>query len=401
MDGNWAHYHPHLPELIEDPYPAYVWLREHAPVHYVKETDVWALSRYDDIVAAARDDAVFSNSQGLGFSRRGSAALTGLDRPHHTQLRRQMLPHFSRGGVGDRRARAEEICDEQLDVALDNTETNFAQTVSTPYLARLVNEWMGIPETDLELVNGGSTAASLHMAGDFSAENMTQLECFGRYFEGMAIQEEAAKEAGAFAPGRERTLSDVLLTPTPDGYDLNHEEISAMLALLAIGGNETTAQFFSAMVHFLSERPDVFEQIRAERGLIPAATEEMLRYLSPVQGLFRNTSEAVTIGGSEVPANAKVLLLYASGNYDPAHYEAPDEFRIDRFPRGVPDADHLSFTIGVHICLGAHLARLLTYVLLDRLCDRVKRIELVGPIRRSHNALVRVYEDLPVRLKAA
>lgn len=403
ISGTWEHYDPHLPELIEDPYPAYVWLREHSPVHYVESTDVWALSRYDDILAAARDDDVFSNKTGLGFARatEDPTSLTQLDRPHHTRLRRQLMGNFARGSIDTHRARAVALMDEQLDLAMGSRETNFASTVSTPYLSRLVGEWMGIPDPDIDMVNQGSTAASLVMAGDFSNEVMGQLAGFGEYFEAMATREEADREAGAFCPGTERTLSDVLLTPAPDGYELTHAETSGQLALLAVGGNETTAQFFSAAAIFLAERPDIFDQIRADRSLIPAATEEMLRYLSPVQGLFRSTTRAVSVGGREIPADAKVLLLYASGNHDPAHYEAPDEFRIDRFPRGVADSDHLSFTTGVHICLGAHLARMMVYVFLNRLADRVKRIEIAGPVQRSHNALVRVIDNLPVRLEAA
>ncbi|MGE0666923.1 MAG: cytochrome P450 [Sphingomonadales bacterium] len=399
---DWSHYAPHLPELIDDPFPAYVWLREHSPVHYVESEDIWCLSRYDDIAAAVRDDAVFSNTQGVGYSRdEGGLALTNIDRPHHTRLRRQMLNYFSRGSVGLHKARAEQLINQLIDGIIEQPGANLAQSISMPFLATLVAEWMGIPPTDIKFVNDGATASSLVMAGDFSEGPLKARACFARYFDAMAIQEEAAKEAGAFCPGQLRTLSDALFTPTPDGYELTHAESTQMLALLAVGGNETTAQFLSAVAHFLSEREDVFETLRADRSLVPAACEELLRYLSPVQGLFRNTREETRIHGRTIPANSKILLLYASGNHDPSHYDAPGEFRLNRFPRGVGDADHLSFTEGVHKCLGAHLARLMIITFINGLCDRVKRIEMTGPVGRSHNALVRCIEDLPVHLHAA
>lgn len=402
MATDWKHYTPHLPELIDDPYPAYVWLREHSPVHHVESEGIWAVSRYADIAEVVRDDKVFSNDESVGYSRnKAKLALTGLDRPHHTTLRRQMMPYFSRGSVAQHKARAEALLNELLDEIIEVPGANLAQTVSMPFLARLVGEWMGIPAGDIKFVNDGATAASLVMAGDFSDAPVSQLASFGRYFDDMALRIEADRSAGAFCPGQLRTLSDALFTPTPDGYELNHAEHTAMLALLAVGGNETTAQFLSAVANFLAERPDVFEAVRADRSLVPAATEELLRYLSPVQGLFRNTLSDYNLNGTIIPADVKVLLLYASGNHDAGHYENPGEFRLDRFPRGVGDADHLSFTEGIHKCLGAHLARLMIGVFINGLCDRVRSIELTGPMGRSHNALVRCIEDLPVHLHAA
>ena len=128
--------------------------------------------------------------------------------------------------------------------------------------------------------------------------------------------------------------------------------------LLATGGNETTAQL-PLQPRIFCRQPEILERLRTEPQLRPSAVEAVLRYISPGTGLFRHTTRAVQIPGAdrEIPAGAKVLLMYGSGNHDDAHYDRPDEFVIDRFPRGFADADHLSFTTGIHVCLGAHLAR--------------------------------------------
>ena len=123
--GEWAHFTPHLPEVIDDPYPAFRWLRHNAPAFYVESEDIWVLSRYDDVVAAARDPQTFSQTESVGYSRhRGKGlALTALDPPDHTELRRLTAPIFSPRSVATHRADAVALLDELLDDAIDAPET--------------------------------------------------------------------------------------------------------------------------------------------------------------------------------------------------------------------------------------------------------------------------------------
>jgi len=393
---SWAHYHPHLPELIEDPYPAYAWLRENAPVKYIEAEQIWALSRYDDIRAAVRNPDVFSNDEGVGYARAASTALTNLDHPLHTRLRRHIRPHFLQEAVlAAHSQRAQALMDELLDAVIDR-EADLAKLIAMPFLSRLVCEWMGIPACDRAFVNDGATAGSLIMSGGGNPEAYALADRFGVYFQAKAAQIEAIRDVGGVCPAR--NLSDLLFTAGPDGQVMTHEESLANMQLVAVGGNETTGQFLSAVLLFLSRRPDVLALIRAEPERAPALVEELLRHLSPVQGLFRNTKSAVTVRGVEIPAGAKVLMLYASGNHDPHHYPDPDVFQPDRYPGGAADADHLSFANGRHVCLGQYLARLVTTVLLRTIAERVEAIEITGPPVRSPNALVSVYESLPARL---
>jgi cytochrome P450 len=114
--------------------------------------------------------------------------------------------------------------------------------------------------------------------------------------------------------------------------------------------------------------------------------------------MFRSVHEDITFAGTAIPANSKVLLLLASANHDETHYPNPEEFVLDRFPRGFVDADHVAFQAGIHTCLGAPLAREFIAVYLDRLAERVAEVRQVGPMKRSINALVKCVEDLPVEL---
>jgi cytochrome P450 len=392
--AGWEHFTPHLPELIEDPYPAFRWLRDHAPCFHVESEDIWAVSRYDDVVAAARDPASFSNEEGVGYNRNRESglALTNIDPPHHTTLRRLTAGFFTPAAVAARADAIGALLDGLLDDAFAAGEVNVAEAISNPYLSRFVGGLMGLPDADLPDIKDWATAASLRMAGDFRPEVLDRVGQFAEYFAGFVRERQRDEQTGR------RDFTDLLFDACPGGYRLRFEEIVQYETLLATGGNETTAQLLSALVLLMAEQPDILERLRREPDLRPSAVEEALRYLSPVNGLFRHTTTAVEIAGTTMPADAKVLLLYGSANHDERHYDDPDSFRIDRFPRGFADADHVSFTTGIHVCLGAHLARVFIDVLLERFAARVAAIEATGPVRRSHNALVRVIDDLPSRL---
>ena len=398
-EHGWEHFTPHLPEVIEDPYPAFRWLRHHAPVFYVASEDIWVLSRHADIQAAARDFQTFSQLEGVGYAREhGGLGLTSLDPPHHTEMRRLTAPLFSPRAVKQHRAQAVGVLDRLLDEVFAASEpVNLAEVVANPYLSTIVGDLMGLPEHSRALVKDGATAGSLMMAGDFDPVNLSMAEQFVAYFEGFVRERGEALGRGECPAG---PFSNTIFDTCPTGYEPTFEERVTYETLLATGGNETTAQLLSNLMILLSEQPEILERLRTEPQLRPSAVEEVLRYISPVTGLFRHTTRAVQIPAAdrEIPAGAKVLLMYGSGNHDDAHYARPDEFVIDRFPRGFADADHLSFTIGIHVCLGAHLAREMIDVFLERFATRVAAITITGPVQRSHNALVRVIDDLPARL---
>ena len=396
--AGWAHFTPHLPEVVADPYPAFRWLRDHAPAFYVAPEDIWVLSRYDDVVAAARQPATFSQTEGVGYSRRRgvSLSLTANDAPYHTELRRATAPLFSPRAIAEHRAAAVALLDGLLDGAMRGaTPVNFADAVSNPYLSLLVGGLMGLPPDDLGRIKDGATAASLAMAGDTSPPVMDALGDFGRYFTEFVDRRAEELAAGQRPDG---AFSNQLFERCPSGRHLTQPERAAYEGLLATGGNETTAQLLSNLVLLLAEQPAILERVRVEPAIRPAAVEEVLRYISPVTGLFRHTTRPVTVAGTTIPADAKVLLMYGSANHDERRYDRPDEFVIDRFPRGFADADHVSFTTGIHVCLGAHLARLLIDVFLERMAEHVGGITVAGPVVRSPNALVRVIDELPVVL---
>ena len=168
--------------------------------------------------------------------------------------------------------------------------------------------------------------------------------------------------------------------------------------LLATGGNETTAQLLSNLVLLLERKPEILARLRAEPELRPSAVEEVLRYISPVTGLFRHTTREVVVAGTELPGRGQGAAHVRLGRTTTSASTSVPTSSSSTATHGFADADHVSFTTGIHVCLGGHLARLLINVFLERMAERIDTIEIAGPVVRSSNALVRVIDDLPVVL---
>jgi cytochrome P450 len=164
-----------------------------------------------------------------------------------------------------------------------------------------------------------------------------------------------------------------------------------------VAGNETTRQAISLGTLALAEHPDEWERLRADRSLIPSATEELLRFSSPVWFFRRTATRDVTVRDVDIAAGDKVIVWFAAGNRDPDHYPDPHTLDLARNP-----TDHLTFGRGgPHQCLGAHLARLELRVYLEELVERVERIEPAGEPVRQRTNFTNGLKRLPVRVTLA
>ena len=184
-----------------------------------------------------------------------------------------------------------------------------------------------------------------------------------------------------------------LLAEHPDGH-LSDSEIFFFFLLLLIAGHETTTNLLGNLVIALIAHPDEWRKLKDDPSLVPSAVRESLRYESPIQGFFRTAVAPYRVGDAEIPAGARVLLLFGAANRDPRHYPDPDVFRVERDPR-----DHLGFGGGIHHCLGVTLAEMEGIAVLRELLARAESIELAGDVVRTVNPTLRGAKRLPIRLR--
>jgi len=385
-------YDPFAPGVIADPYPWYRWLHQEAPCHYVPERDVWVISRYDDVVAAARNHGVFSSGEGIGYGRQGNLSLISRDPPEHTRLRRLVTRDFLPRTVATLRPRIEAIVAGLVEAMLEQGRADWETELSEPLPMIVVAEMLGIPverRTDFKRWSDDLIAG---MGADLDETTSGRIE-------------ESTVELVAFL---RQTIAERRTHPTPDPVDLisrlvqasdadglTEGELVSFCVLLIVAGNETTTSALSSQVMMAIEHPDQWQLVVRDALLLPAFVEESLRYRSPVQGVFRNTLATVEVAGTKVPAGAKLLVLFGAANRDPDHYRDPDTFLVARNP-----VDHVAFGSGIHFCLGAPLARLELDIVGQALREKIGRLVPAGEIVPAANPFFRRLRHLPVLVEA-
>lgn len=385
--GVLVSFNPYDPAVIENPYPHYAWLRAEAPVYHNEEHDIWALSRYADVAAALRDYSTYSSEQGVGADYRPVPMMIANDPPEHARLRRFVQREFTPSAVASWQDRIAGIADELLSAALDGETTDWAQDVALPLPVYVITEMLGMPASDRADIKRWSSDVLVALAGHMDSDTIvsieTELLVFAQY---ISDQVDARRNSPA------QDLLSLLLLPNA-GEILTHDELVSFVVLLLVAGNETTSNLLAHFAQLMVEHPDQWEILRNNRELVPNAIEEALRYESPIQGFFRTTTQPVALHGQDIPENAKVMMLYASANRDSAQFVDADRFDVRR-----PIGNHVAFGNGIHLCLGAPIARLEATVLILKMLDRIAGFEAAGTAVRTVNPLLRGYSSLPIRV---
>lgn len=391
------------PALRADPHPIYHRLRAEAPVQEIvgPEGPELLLTRYEDCAAVLRDPRWSSSpshaeaGQNVASPLRAAVAgdnfpvLLFMDPPDHTRLRRLVSKAFTPRTVERLRPRITEILDELVREPAERGELELISELAYPLPVTVICELLGVPVADRDGFSGWSSDASRLLDGviaeDEIERGVTALMQFVNYFN--LLFEDRRR-----SPGED--LISQLLAVEEDGDMLTHQELLATVVLLFVAGHETTMNLVGNGLFQLLSHRDQFDRLAADPSLAPGAVEESLRFDGPVHLTGRVATEDLRVGDVPVPAGRQVVALLAAANRDPQVFEEPDRFDIGR-----TDNHHLTFSHGMHYCLGAALARVEGQVVLGELARRWPDMELLDrtPTRREHFVL-RGLESLRVTL---
>lgn len=397
-------FNPFLPEMRADPYPLYRRLRSEDPVHQ-SFPGVWILTTYADCVAVLRDPDRFSNDsrnsdlyQAFRAARgreptvmEDSAGRTMLfiDPPEHTRLRNLVNKAFTARRIEGLRPHIREIVSGLLDdIEASGRDTfDLVDEVAYPLPVTVICEMLGVPSQDWDQFHRWSSALVVTLDPIMSDEvlgpaNQAAL-AFADYFTAL------------LADRRARPRDDLLtamIAAEDRGERLTEQELLAMCILLLIAGHETTVNLIGNGMLALLRHRDQLERLVQRPSLIRTATEEFLRYDSPVQFLGRTLMEDVEIGGRRIRKGEQVVPVIGAANRDPAQFPDPDALDIGR-----PDNRHLSFGGGIHFCLGAPLARAEGQIGIAELVARFPNLELATEtFERRETVTLRGLKSLPV-----
>lgn len=375
-----------------DPFPHYRRMRESSPVFHDEQSGSWHAFRYDEVQRVLSEHATFSSRMGGDEpSETGqlfAASLITTDPPRHRQLRSLVNQAFTPKAVDALAPRISQLADELLDGIASSGTADLIAGLAYPLPVIVIAELLGIPPADRDRFKQWSDViVSQTRAGAENADHhATNVEMTGYFLD--LIEQRRSR------PGND--LISSLLSAEIDGQKLSVAELLGFCSLLLVAGNETTTNLIGNAVLCFAEVPGTIERLRAEPSLLPQAIEEVLRYRSPVQSMYRVTAADTTLGGVQVPAGAPLVAWIGSANRDERHFERPDQFDIDRGP-----SRHLAFGQGIHFCLGAPLARLESMIALQAVLSRLPGLTLTGAqLERMDSTIVYGLTELPVSWQA-
>ena len=354
---------PFSVEFFEDPWEMYRWLRDEAPVYCNERLGFWALSRYEDCVAAARDVETFTSTKGVNLAQLtqaefGELAQSGdlpllimMDPPDHVRMRKLVSHAFTPRRVASWEPVVQRTVGRFLDDLAGVREFDVTRDLAGPFPVEVISEIMGVPERDRQPIRHWTDAMlEVEVGNPFpTPEGIEAALAMQDYFRALVTDSRRHR--------REGMLCDLLEAEVerPDGgrERLSDEEVVGFVILLMAAGSETVTKLVGNGVMTFEEWPDQRERLKADPTLAASAVEECLRWRAPAQYQGRWSLREREFHGVTIPAGQPVLLVIGAANRDERAYVDPDRFDITRAgPTGI------TFGHGIHFCIGAHLARL-------------------------------------------
>jgi cytochrome P450 len=385
------------PDLAQDPYAYYDWLRDQGPLVYEPKWDVWLITGFDEAISVYHDQATWSNCNTVsGPFVRIPVPLEGDDISEIIEEHRDALPfsdqlpsfdppkHTAHRGllmrlITPKRLKENEdfmwgLADRTIDEFFGRGECEVITDYARPFTLMVVANLLGVPDEDRDAIRVKLAGPDRPMAkfrsslvqqdaekADLSHKPLSFLyDQFTRY-----IEERRAEP-------RDDIMTEMAQATFPDGTLPPVDDVMRIAANLFSAGGETTARLITMSLRRVADRSDVQAELRRDPSLIPAFVEEQLRIESPLKGSFRLARVPTTLGGIDLPAGTTVFIMNDAANRDPRQFEDPQEFRLDRSN----GRNHIGFGHGIHTCAGAPLARAETNVTIRRFLERTDDLRI-------------------------
>jgi cholest-4-en-3-one 26-monooxygenase len=387
------------------PHEWFTWLRTNDPVHRFDEPDgrgYWAITKHADVIACNRDAASFSSEASRGgvvsiedledgpngADADGGRLMLMMDPPDHTRYRKLVNRGFTPRMIGMLETHVRDLTTHILDEALEKPDSDFVVDIAAELPLEVIAELIGVPREERFKIFDWSN----RMIGSEDPEYAVSAEeTFNAQVEMFLYAQQLAEQRRA-TPGDD--IITALLSAEVDGESLSDMDFNLFFLLLSVAGNETTRNAIAHGMNAFLEHPDQWALLAGDPDrYLAGATEEILRWASPVMFFRRNATRDVELRGKTIKEGDKITLWYISANRDEDVFPDPFRFDITRTPN-----PHIAFGGGgPHFCLGAQLARMEISVLFEELVRRLDHVEALGPPDRLRSNFIGGIKHLPVR----
>ena len=382
---------PFSDDVLADPHPFHRDLRDAGPVVHLERYDVYAMGRYAEVHAALVDWQRFESGAGVGISNfrtetpwRPPSLLLETDPPRHDAPRHVLEPILAPRALRRLRDSWEAAAVELVDQLLERGTIDAVTDIAEAFPLRVFPDAVGIQQEGREhlLPYGDHTFNAFGPDNHLVERGKNRLPDVAGW-----VNEQCA---------RDRLTADgfgARIWEAADRGDITHEQAPLIVRSLLTAGVDTTVHALAAVIEGFLSAPDQWEVVRRDPSRARIAFDEAIRWASPVQTFFRTATVDVPLADTVIPAGHKILMFLGAANRDPRHWSDPDRFDLSRDPSG-----HVGFGMGLHQCVGQHVARLEAECVLRALADRVRAIEPAGEPRRHLNNTLRAWASLPIRL---
>jgi len=405
---------PHTDAFYQDPYPTYALLREQAPVYEIPDqpglffVTTWALvrealmdpQRFSNVMPAARRDTpppeVIDEVEALraqGYPYR--PALGTNDPPDHTRYRKMVNRSFTVRGLAWMEPLVDEVADQIAAALPDDTVVDAMENITVPLPVWAIMRILGVEDRYREDLRRWSDSSNAALGGKLSAERWLEVER-----DVLEYQQVICRILDDRRANQRDDLLSQLVQAEEGETPLTNEELVWLVRELVVAGNETTIRALADMIVRIDEmqrsQPDIWDRIRDDEAFRRGLVEEGIRFSSPVMGLWRRVMHDTELGGVAIPEGATLFLAYGSANRDDAVFEEADTF--DPLRENVKE--HLAFGHGIHVCVGAGLARIEASSALRALAENVTALEVIDPteLRFGPSFGLRGMVEVPVRV---